>query len=78
MKKYTPEFGENYYHISHCVGCEPNILKRQNCDDLDKDRIAEGNCYKTKKHAETALKNYKEEWLKTHENLILGGENESN
>lgn len=78
MKKYTPEFGENYYHISHCVSCEPIILKRQNCDDLDKDRIAEGNCYKTKKHAETALKNYKEEWLKTHENLILGGENESN
>ena len=76
MNKYTPEFGENYYHISHCVGCEPNVLKRINCDDLDKVRIAEGNCYKTKKQAETVLKSYKEEWLKTHGNLILGGEDE--
>lgn len=74
MNKYTPEFGENYYHISHCVSCEPIILKRQNCDDLDKVRITEGNCYKTKKQAETALKSYKKEWLKTHGNLILGGE----
>ncbi len=74
MNKYTPESGENYYYISHCVGCEPIILKRQNCDDLDRVRIAEENCYKTKKQAETELKSYKEEWLKTHENLILGGE----
>ena len=74
MNKYIPVFGENYYYISHCVSCEPDILKRQNCDDLDKRRIAEGNCHRTKKQAETALKSYKEEWLKTHENLILGGE----
>lgn len=74
MNKKTFEFGENYYYISHCVGCEPTILKRKNCDNLDKARIAEGNCYKTKKQAEVALKSYKEEWLKTHGNLILGGE----
>ncbi len=74
MNKYIPKPGEKYYYISHCIGCEPNVLKRQNCDDLDKTRIAEGNCYKTKKHAEIALKSYKEEWLKTHENLILEGE----
>lgn len=74
MNKYTPKFGEKYYYISHCIGCEPNVLKRQNCDNLDKTRVAEGNCYKTKKHAEMALKSYKEEWLKTHENLILEGE----
>lgn len=70
MKNYKPKFGEHYYHISHCVNCIPNILKRLNVDDLDKSRIAEGNCYKTKKEAEKALKEYKEEWLKTHDNLI--------
>lgn len=69
-EKYIPKFGEKYYHISHCINCEPNILKRQNWDDLDKTRIVEGNCYETKKQAELALKKYKEEWLKTHKNLI--------
>ena len=58
MNKKTFEFGENYYYISHCVGCEPDVSKNQNCDDLDKDRIAKGNCYKTKKQAEVALKSY--------------------
>lgn len=71
MEKYIPKIGENYYYISHCVGCEPIILRRQNCDSLDKIRIAEGNCYKNSKQAEMAIKNYKEEWLKTHEELIL-------
>lgn len=71
MDKYIPESGENYYYISHCVGCEPIILKRQNCDSLDKIIIAEGNCYKNLKQAEMALKSYKAEWLKRHEELIL-------
>lgn len=71
MGKYIPKIGENYYYISHCVGCEPIILRRQNCDSLDKTRIAEGNCYKNSKQAEMAIKKYKEEWLKTHEELIL-------
>ncbi len=61
---------ENYYYISHCVNCEPIILKRLNCDDLDKTRIKEGNAYKTKKQAEKALKEYKENWLKSHKTLI--------
>lgn len=71
MDKYIPELGKNYYYISHCVGCEPSILKGQNCDSSDKTRIAKGNCYKTKKQAEIALKNYKKEWMKTHKDLIL-------
>ena len=71
MGKYIPKIGENYYYISHCVGCEPIILRRQNCDSLDKTRIAEGNSYKNSKQAEMAIKKYKEEWLKTHEELIL-------
>lgn len=70
MLKYTPKFGKKYYYISHCIGCEPNILKRQNCSSLDKTRIVEENCYKTKKQAEEALKRYEKEWLKTHNNLI--------
>lgn len=68
---WIPKFGENYYHISHCVGCKPNILRRQNVDSLDKSRIKDGNCYKTKKQAEKALKDYCEEYLKTHNNLIM-------
>lgn len=71
MEKYIPKIGENYYYISHCVGCEPIILRRQNCDSLDKIRIVEGNCYKNLKQAEMALKSYKAEWLKRHEELIL-------
>ena len=67
---WIPDFAENYYYISHCVGCKPNILKRQNVDSIDKSRIEEGNYYKTKKQAEKALNNYCEEWLKTHNNLI--------
>lgn len=70
MKEYIPKFGEYYYHISHCINCIPCILKRMNCDDVDESRIKKGNCYKTKKEAEKALKQYEEEWLKTHNNLI--------
>ena len=71
MEKYIPKIGENYYYISNSVGSETIILRRQNCDSLDKTRIAEGNCYKNSKQAEMAIKNYKEEWLKTHEELII-------
>ena len=71
MEKYIPKIGENYYYISHCVGCEPIILRRQNCDSLDKTRIAEGNCYKNSKQAEMAINKYNEECFKTHEELIL-------
>lgn len=74
MHKYIPKCGEKYYYISHCIGCGPNVLKRQNCDSLDKIRIAEGNCYKTKKQAEIALKSYEKEWLKTHKDLIKAKE----
>lgn len=68
---YIPKVGEYYYYISHCVNCKPNILRRENFDSSDKYRINEGNCYKTKKQAEEALENYKKEWLKTHDNLIM-------
>lgn len=62
---------KKYYFISHCVNCEPGILCRMNIDSIDESRIAEGNAYKTKKEAEKALEQYKNDYLKKHGTLIL-------
>ncbi|MEG2831914.1 MAG: hypothetical protein RR832_05825 [Bacilli bacterium] len=33
--KYRPEYGDYYYYVSHCIGCEPSVLKRQFLDSFD-------------------------------------------
>ena len=62
---------KQYYYISHCFHCEPNIIKRKNCNDsLDKQRILNGEYYKTKKEAEEALYDYQMKWLENHVTLV--------
>lgn len=74
LERYIPKLGENYYFISHCINCEPTVLKRIFCDSLDEWRAKQGLCSKTKKQAELALKEYKENWLKNHNSLVKEGE----